>query len=133
MKITKKMLKRMILEALQEEVVEMPPSYLQAREVEEPAPRGGMKDLESGPLCFVGVVVTVKKVGDGENAQWGEPEMHLAPEVFVQRPDEMRRDAKNRASDALRQLVDSLRGKKEDTLYRSQVLEFTQGPSTPSL
>jgi|DEB0MinimDraft_6_1074348.scaffolds.fasta_scaffold09388_1 hypothetical protein len=39
MKITKKILKRMILEALQEQVVEMPPSYLQAREVPEPAPR----------------------------------------------------------------------------------------------
>ena len=39
MKITKKLLKRMILEALKEEVVEMPPSYLQAREVEEPPPR----------------------------------------------------------------------------------------------
>ena len=123
MKITKKMLKSMILEALQEEVVEMPPSYLQAREVEEPAPRGGMKDLESGPLCFVGVVVTVKKVGDGENAQWGAPEMHLVPEAFVQGPDEQRREAKDRASSALVELIDSLKGD-ENTVYLGKVFEF---------
>jgi len=39
MKVTRKMLKRMILEAMEEQVVEMPPSYLQAREVPETTPR----------------------------------------------------------------------------------------------
>jgi hypothetical protein len=123
MKITKKMLKSMILEALQEEVVEMPPSYLQAREVEEPVPRGGMENLERGELCFVAVAVTVKKVGDGENTQWGEPEMHLVPEAFVQGPDEMRREAKDRASSALVELIDSLKGD-ENTVYLGKVFEF---------
>ena len=113
----------MILEALKEEVVELPPSYLQAREVEEPAPRGGMENLERGELCFVGVVVTVKKVGDGENAQWGAPEVHLVPEVFVQGPGEMRRDAKERASNALTELIGSLKGEK-DTVYLGKVFEF---------
>jgi len=123
MKITKKMLKKLILEALQKEVVEMPPSYLQAREVEEPV-------TQEGPLCFVGVVVTVKRIGDGENLQWRGPEVHLVPEVFVQGPGEMRREAKDRASSALVKLIDSLKGD-ENTVYYSQVMELNR--STPSL
>ena len=39
MKITKKILKKLILEELQKEVVEMPPPYLKGEKVKEPAPQ----------------------------------------------------------------------------------------------